>query len=515
MEKGVARDGVRFVNVENPAQPQVLGRYQPSAGQAQAAVVSERFAYVAAGFEGLITLDITDPSAPVKTDHYSGSSINAVDVTLAGRRLLVADQYGPVIIFDLEDPSHPRRTGSLPTIPYPIGVKAVGATAYVALLGSGFDVFDISPASLLRYAGRLAEVTNVLSAAVDGDVTGVVDLNSRFHAINVSDPANLRRYGSVVLPVPGTGHVLISGDVAFVATVSGITTISIAAPDSPQVLTNFPITQQRLAFAIEEDVLYVAAAGQEIPEWGVPAGEGLVILSVTDPGRPQRLSTLKTDGDPYAIAVRGEVGYLANGPGGFLILDVTNATAPRVIARAITSGLATDITLSGQYAYVSTSLGGIQVFDITVAQSPRLVGSFAEGFATRSLMILGDYALVQTGTQTRLYDVSDPENPTYLGSNSSLHYPALAPNPQPSDGIVYLHSIEDGLVAFRLNPAFRSWTRTGAGLHLSWPRLSGTRLQKNANFGNFGWEDVVGSIETNDMTVAIDGGRAFYRLVLP
>ena len=105
----VAAAGAEAVNEMNVT---VVGHYD-TAGHADGITVSDNYAYVADGRNGLVIVDVGNPEVPVLTGCYATG--NARDVFVSGNYAYVADGYDDLLIVDVSNPKAPVFTGCYDT----------------------------------------------------------------------------------------------------------------------------------------------------------------------------------------------------------------------------------------------------------------------------------------------------------------------------------------------------------------------------------------------------------------
>ncbi|HVE83839.1 MAG TPA: IPT/TIG domain-containing protein, partial [Myxococcales bacterium] len=87
---------------------------------------------------------------------------------------------------------------------------------------------------------------------------------------------------------------------------------------APVLLGQLPMAVQRVRLPRQD--LAVVAAG----------AEGLVLVDVTDPSAPARLSSLAVGGFAWDVRVSGQLAYVASGAGGVAVVDITDVLAPQL-----------------------------------------------------------------------------------------------------------------------------------------------------------------------------------------
>ncbi len=131
--------GLRIMDVSNPADPQVISVFNQIAQDVQ--VVGD-LAYVS-GY-GVWILNISDPAQPVQIGYYLHSD-PAYDTGLAVEEQIVyiSNLYVGLYLLDVSDPTHPTLLGSAALPGRPSQVALVDDRIYVACEGAGLYIFQL------------------------------------------------------------------------------------------------------------------------------------------------------------------------------------------------------------------------------------------------------------------------------------------------------------------------------------------------------------------------------------
>jgi hypothetical protein len=217
----------------------------------------------------------------------------------------------------------------------------------------------------------------------------------------------------------------------------------------------------------------------------VGSGSGVIILDITHPDIPEKLSEFSTRGLVDAIYYDESSSrlYVTAYFAGFEIWDVSNIGSPVKIGGGPVTGLPRGgIFANGNYVYVVTVADGVQIFDISNPWSPVLTGTcpldpnnLAWNSAKSGNLIFA--ALYDGGM--KIVDVSDPHNPVVTGSYSDVVYGVWVAN-----GYAYVVSYNYGLNILNIsNPS--NITVKGTCSIPGFP----ARVQVNGNFAYIGNTD--------------------------
>jgi hypothetical protein len=238
-------------------------------------------------------------------------------------------------------------------------------------------------------------------------------------------------------------------------TLSGWVTVGFSAVDSLNVrlLGEYPNRggnshYGQTQFAVVDTLAYLPAEGA-----------GLDIVNVKDPANITLIGNLPTSGSIDAVCVDGSYAY-ACGSYYLRVVDVSDPTDPTRVGNCYTSGPTLSATKYGNYVYCCNGTGGFEIIDVSTPANPVSVG-YCDGNGARYVVKLGDCAYLSTagigngtltaidatnphapaildttalsncecidtygsnhvflsdGTWMRMFDVSEPDNPTQVGN---------------------------------------------------------------------------------------------------
>jgi len=188
----------------------------------------------------------------------------------------------------------------------------------------------------------------------------------------------------------------------------------------------------------------------------------LQIYDVSNPSNPVFIGGASSgDNSAYSVFVSGKYAYVAVGSNSgtcnattntgceLQIYDVSNPSNPVFIGGASDGNTqANSVFVSGRYAYVginsnsgtcsaTTNTGcELQVYDVSNPNNPTYVGGASDGnnstYGNNSVFVSGRYVYLtvgansgtctpttNTGCELQIYDVSNPTNPTFVGGADS------------------------------------------------------------------------------------------------
>lgn len=100
----------RIVDIQDPSNMKIIGSSKYLQNPFDFAI-SEDYAYIASGLDGLVVLDISSPSQPALIGQYPTPG-NAVGITLSGNYAYIADGNNKIQVFDISNPLNVKHYGT-------------------------------------------------------------------------------------------------------------------------------------------------------------------------------------------------------------------------------------------------------------------------------------------------------------------------------------------------------------------------------------------------------------------
>jgi hypothetical protein len=379
-------EGLVILDVSDPAQPQLVSQtYLP--GRGHGLFLEGSSVYFADGDSGLYVLDISDPSRPAVTGH-GRSPQKANDIFISGHIAYVADDATGLQVIDVTEPSTPTLLGTVNTPGSAEGVFVSGEVAYVAdgFLGA-LQIINVanptSPFVMAVFDDTLYQPSNVF---VRGNYAYVADFPSDFKIVDVANPA-VPTLVSRSRTCCHTYDVVPSGD---------------------------------FAFAVRRDY-------------------GLDILNISDPRTPSLYGQCGLQGTLSSIDLSGTHAFVAGGSA--FIVDISDLASPSLAGRYSVDHDFGKVAIRSNYAYVTENDGGFSVIDISDTGNPAILSTFDTTY-TYSEMYIEENRIYLGNNPIRVFDVSNPLNPVFLGSCGG---PDLVYDIAVSNEYIYLASGDNGL----------------------------------------------------------------------
>jgi len=326
------------------------------------------------------------------------------------------------------------------------------------------DLYE-PPGSPVSRVGSVALPSQNEGVAIMGRYAFVAGGQAGLHAIDFTDPANpflvqtintLKYSESVEVVRTFVNHEL--RDIALVVEgTEGVTSYDITDPSA---MTSFnsgttAVFGNRIFVDQPEDPeepydVFLAESWKGIRIFeSIPAQPGILAYNGVFVG---------TNGYAEGIVVRDGYAYVADDEMGLAVLDVRilDLDSVELVSWANTPGEALDVVLSGDYAFVADGYEGLAVFRINGPDTPVLVANLELDGKCRAVDVRDDLVvLAAQGSGVHFVNISDPENPEFLGRIITEYAMDLAIS---GDGFVLVADRDEGLVILQGQNEFKDLT---------------------------------------------------------
>jgi len=152
------------------------------------------------------------------------------------------------------------------------------------------------------------------------------------------------------------------------------------------------------------------------------AGEGLIILDISNPAKPVFVSQFKDNEESRTkgVYIRDNLAFIVGYSKGLRILDISDITNPILLGSYGTH--ATCVFVQDDYAYIIGSPDAFEVIDISDPENPVKVGAIQQFNCSPSyrLLVNGSIAYVSSGCGLDIINISNPEAPIILHKYHSI-----------------------------------------------------------------------------------------------
>ena len=388
-------------------------------GEAMDVVVEGNYAYIAAGYQGLVVVDISvNPPEVVGQAPTGGDYLT--DIEIHGGYAYAQRWSVGLEVFEIKDPANPLHLASpgidcsgdleiendrLYTLwhnwPYPLTVYDLGAQGDLKSAGTLY----------LPSAGSRLDVSNGLACVTSNDVVYVVDVSvsAQMKVVATPDEDHLYGYRDVALD-QGVAYV-VGGS-------PGLTAFDLSDPASPVLLGTSDYGGSRITVC--DSIVYLVA------------GSSLRGLDISSPGFPC-VSTvgLPSNSMDLDISQDGMRGWVASYLNGLQTVDLSNTGCMLslgsmdygVPAQHIASRMVGDHLFSALYG-VPADYGGpgvLAVADISTPSDPVIESLLPLGGWPLSIQFSGGFlALSSQYSGVELIDFARPEDPVIVSRAPDL-----------------------------------------------------------------------------------------------
>ncbi len=398
-----------------PCPPGLLSGF---GGQTRHIEIRDNIAYVAAGKGGMHVVDISVPNHPALMGSLPLDN-DATDIALVGSTAYVANAGSGFEIVSIANPARPLNMGSLPSFGAPVSsIETIDDQTICSARDDLIQIFDVSNPRAPQPVAEL-DTFRVRDLFASGGLLYTLQSFSRLEIIDVSDTKSIRTLSTTTLPISAYS-ITVVGMTAYCSSPDGeLVTIDVANPEAPTVLTsargknatNARGDQDAAGIAVSNAIAFVASASR-----------GLELFDVSDPanpGDPRRLFSDPASG----VAVAGDVAYLAALDSGFNAIDPTADPAEAVLATISIPGDARRLLIKGELAFIADGPGGPLVLDVSDPAAIRPLASVSNwnpDLEAFSVEPEGNFLFVSTGlgSTIEIVEVVDPVNPKVVASLS-------------------------------------------------------------------------------------------------
>lgn len=421
------------------------------------------------------------------------------------------------------------------------------AATGLALLISALSATGQTERVRLELVGQCVMTNHLFNIAAEGDYVCIVGVASGgagegvadvLEVINVRDKANPQRVGvyhfDTALSTPqnigGALDIVVHGSHAYIARGDGLHIVDISSPASPHSVGRIEGIVGWLT--ISANHAYVAES-----EWTGSNSVGrLRVIDVSSPANPHQVGAYDTAGGVGKAAISGGYAYVGidDERRRLVVLDISDPSNPVAVGSADCEnpeGLGLGGCFSdGNHVFVVARhrwAARFFVVDVSTPTDPLLLGRSELFYVWQGMAeILGrnaGYLVVELrnidGASLCFLDVSKPAEPVRVGAFDPFWSMAMsgdyvyAVETEP-----YLTSYLTYLRVYRISelPAITHQSITGNTLNLQWNEPArGMKLQRATSLANRHWQELIGSENTNAVSLPIWGGPEFFRLVKP
>ena len=195
--------------------------------------------------------------------------------------------------------------------------------------------------------------------------------------------------------------IAIMGNTAYVGSFdAGICVVDISDPENMDLVNQLECINRKLR--ISDNCLYVARFNN-----------GLAVYDISTPTQPILLDELDISGTVYDVIPNGNYIYCSCRSAGLIVIDQTDLQALEINSTVTTTHDIYRLTQHNNYLYASYLIEkGMDILDVSVSQTPTLKNSITDEDRINDMQVQGNTLFVGSDLGIRLFDISDPLNPS-------------------------------------------------------------------------------------------------------
>ncbi len=324
------------------------------------------------------------------------------DFVLDGDRLYLAEASYGVIALDIKDPSNPGIIGVVGMMGSPSGLAIYNDYLYVASSSQGVQIVDKNRFAPLRTSTSYSSARDFV---LDGRWIYVADDNAGLQILDRSDEKAFKRVAT--LPTKSKAMAIEKAEDTVYLTLlrGGLIAVDVSNPLRPELVSSIEEESSFSDLAVRGTSLFVSSYANKLLE-----------IDISDPAHLEVVESVELPGRPRRIDVQGDNVYVAAEKAGLLIVNSPEGK-PGVIISQINRpwpmskfSKAFDVVVSGNYAYLVQAEEGLLVIDIRDPENPieRQVVTLPDNGL--SLNVSDDYAVVSSRWSGFYFiDITQPE----------------------------------------------------------------------------------------------------------
>ena len=365
------------------------------------------------GLETAITVyDISNPYMPelISDLNFSGYPH---EFKLRNDTMFVAAYQGGVVLLDISDRSQPELIEQYFMPDYVYGLELDGSLIYTCAHRAGLYVLDIRWNGRPPVIGHNSEFGSAREAVlIDGDLI-VLDGYGALKSIDVSRPSLPELIWSTPLDFNSLGFGKFD-DMVFVANwIYGVKLLKLQGKNQAEIVNSKVNYSVCKSLSPANDRIFAAA--------------GVGGLKVFDHDlKPSETPGLALDGDCLEIRISGNLGFLSSNENGLNIVDLSDPGSIKILSNFKSEGWVKSSSYAGEHAFLANWQGIIAV-DLADINFPVEEGFLDTDFGSTEIEYRNDTVFVASSSGLELYDVSDPEDISFL-SRFASEYPSLGIN---------------------------------------------------------------------------------------
>jgi len=396
----------------------LLGNFGKGEGESKAIFAAGSVVFYGLGNK-IIIASFSNPSSPVKIGSVILSDVveDVVRTSINSNQYLVVSGGSKMWLINVQNPTTPSLVSTVDVAPGTVceGIATSSTYAYVAAGGAGLKIYNIATPSSPTLVASIDSLAYCESVLISGQYAYIA-AGSRSHIVDISNP-EIPVYVGRIAGYGGYHQYLnVRSGYAYVCNYdAGLQIINVNNPSNPVNVMTVPSGYRTARVIFDGNYAYVAVGDS-----------GMYVYNVVNPASPTLVSTIKTQGRAAslyygAVSIGGvPTGHIfianRNPVPGVSAINVSNPLSPSTSSFLAALPAATGTAyipfyLNGK-VYVAYGTSGLRIIDVSNPSNPTLLGTANLGGDSRDVVAMGNYAYVAArDSGVYVVDVSNPANP--------------------------------------------------------------------------------------------------------
>ena len=196
----------------------------------------------------------------------------------------------------------------------------------------------------------------------------------------------------------------IKNNYAFLGTNTGLLILDISNREKPLEVTELELGFIRKVTVIDR-IVYLCGAGN-----------GLIIVDVSDVKKPQVLGRYQDHGEIYGFAKSGSYAYICDRLEGIKVIDIQDPSHPKKISQWTNGGQYWEIEIRNDIAYVADVINGLELIDISDPNSLSLITTIPNTKGASSVQIEDKKICLGSHHGVKVFEIENPRAPQLIMS---------------------------------------------------------------------------------------------------
>lgn len=374
----------------------------------------KKYAFVAAGLEGLIIVDVTNEKKPRFISQFIDGS-TFILVTASENFVYLATSYGKLSIFDISIIGNPILVSESFDLDHPKKIQIVDNYAYIADSWNGFVILDISNKTnpILITEVSISYFDVVYDFVLKESIVYLVGWDF-LSIVDITNPLSPIILGQLSIDDSSFG-LDVTDDLAIVTLWSkGVLFIDITNLTNPFVITKYWDSKH-----VIQDVFIHKNKAILLSK-----NEGLVIIDISDINNLVKVFETSIGQYNYNAYLYKKFVYIVDIYKGIYIYNVEKMTE-EPIGIFSCAGYTYDIHVKDNYAYLANGYSGLIIVDVRDPKNPKEIGRYESNtIYYLSVFVQGNFAYCfnAMGDMLDIIDISNKDNPIKLTVETDFPY---------------------------------------------------------------------------------------------